>query len=91
MSQKKNELQRLFSVSDHRISLRVLSKEHLIFLILLHKRFVSACSNHPSTYVTLIFEWTPGLQTSVRYHPEAFRVLGEQHGQTLLIIINLSA
>lgn len=67
---------RFLSVFDHHISLRVLSKQHLLFL-LLQKRFESTSSLHPGIEVMFIFNWTSFLQTSVCYHPEAFRVLCE--------------
>lgn len=76
-----------FSVFNHYISLRVLSKQHL-FILFLRQRFVS--THHSSADVTLIFERTPGVQTSVCDHPEPFRVLSEQSGQTVLIEFSAS-
>lgn len=72
------------SVFDHQISLRVLSKKHLL-LFLLQQGFSTAHSWHPRVDVTLILKWTPFLCISMRHHSEAFRVLGEQHCQTVLV------
>lgn len=71
------------SVFDHHISLRVLSKKHLLLL----QQGFATHSWHPRVDVSLILKWTPFLctGTSMRHYSEAFRVLGEQHGQTVLV------
>lgn len=75
------------SVFDDKVSLRVLSKEHLM-VVILHQRSGRNTSHTPgcSGHVALIFERTSHLQTSVRDHPEALRVLGEQRGKTVIVI-----